>query len=114
MRLYTDFSQPVFEIIHSHYSMNSFRNAGLRYNFYPCWIISTDLSNLLNCKDYKVSFYQRANFQYYKMPLRGREFFVSLRLNIEKKYYKIALISDFDSSRSNSSTSIHEGLCLNL
>jgi len=41
--------------------------------------VSADLSNLLNRKDYEVSLYQGANFQYYRVPLRGREFLVSLR-----------------------------------
>ena len=79
MRLYADFSQSVFEIAHSHYSVNSFLNAGLRYDFHPRWTVSADLSNLLNRKDYEVSLYQGANFQYYRVPLRGREFLVSLR-----------------------------------
>ena len=79
MRLYVDFSQSVFEIAHSHYSVNSFLNAGLRYDFHPRWTVSADLSNLLNRKDYEVSLYQGANFQYYRVPLRGREFLVSLR-----------------------------------
>lgn len=79
LRLYVDFSQSVFEIAHSHYSVNSFLNAGLRYDFHPRWTVSADLSNLLNRKDYEVSLYQGANFQYYRVPLRGREFLVSLR-----------------------------------
>ena len=79
LRLYADFSQSVFEIAHSHYSVNSFLNAGLRYDFHPRWTVSADLSNLLNRKDYEVSLYQGANFQYYRVPLRGREFLVSLR-----------------------------------
>lgn len=79
LRLYADFSQSVFEIAHSHYSVNSFLNAGLRYDFHPRWMVSADLSNLLNRKDYEVSLYQGANFQYYRVPLRGREFLVSLR-----------------------------------
>ena len=79
LRLYADFSQSVFEIAHSHYSVNSFLNAGLRYDFHPRWMVSADLSNLLNRKDYEVSLYQGANFQYYHVPLRGREFLVSLR-----------------------------------
>ena len=79
LRLYADFSQSVFEIAHSHYSVNSFLNAGLRYDFHPRWTVSADLSNLLNRKDYEVSLYQGANFLYYRMPLRGREFLVSLR-----------------------------------
>ena len=79
MRLYADFSQSVFEIAHSHYSVNSFLNAGLRYDFHPRWTVSADLSNLLNRKDYEISLYQGANFQYYHVPLRGREFLVSLR-----------------------------------
>ena len=79
LRLYADFSQSVFEIAHSHYSVNSFLNAGLRYDFHPRWTVSADLSNLLNRKDYEVSLYQGANFQYYHVPLRGREFLVSLR-----------------------------------
>ena len=79
MRLYADFSQSVFEIAHSHYSVNSFLNAGLRYDFHPRWTVSADLSNLLNRKDYEVSLYQGANFQYYRVPLRGREFLISLR-----------------------------------
>lgn len=79
LRLYADFSQSVFEIAHSHYSVNSFLNAGLRYDFHPRWTVSADLSNLFNRKDYEVSLYQGANFQYYRVPLRGREFLVSLR-----------------------------------
>ena len=79
MRLYADFLQSVFEIAHSHYSVNSFLNAGLRYDFHPRWTVSADLSNLLNRKDYEISLYQGANFQYYHVPLRGREFLVSLR-----------------------------------
>lgn len=79
LRLYADFSQSVFEIAHSRYSVNSFLNAGLRYDFHPRWMVSADLSNLLNRKDYEVSLYQGANFQYYRVPLRGREFLVSLR-----------------------------------
>lgn len=79
LRLYADFSQSVFEIAHSHYSVNSFLNAGLRYDFHPRWTVSADLSNLLNRKDYEVSLYQGANFLYYRVPLRGREFLVSLR-----------------------------------
>ncbi len=79
MRLYADFSQSIFEIAHSHYSVNSFLNAGLRYDFHPRWTVSADLSNLLNRKDYEISLYQGANFQYYHVPLRGREFLVSLR-----------------------------------
>ena len=79
LRLYADFSQSVFEIAHSHYSVNSFLNAGLRYDFHPRWTVSADLSNLLNRKDYEVSLYQGANFLYYRMPLHGREFLVSLR-----------------------------------
>ena len=79
LRLYADFSQSVFEIAHSHYSVNSFLNAGLRYDFHPRWTVSADLSNLLNRKDYEISLYQGANFQYYHVPLRGREFLVSLR-----------------------------------
>ena len=79
LRLYADFSQSVFEIAHSHYSVNSFLNAGLRYDFHPRWMVSADLSNLLNRKDYEVSLYQGANFQYYHVPLRGREFLISLR-----------------------------------
>lgn len=79
LRLYADFSQSVFEIAHSHYSVNSFLNAGLRYDFHPRWTVSADLSNLLNRKDYEVSLYQGANFQYYRVPLRDREFLVSLR-----------------------------------
>lgn len=79
LRLYADFSQSVFEIAHSHYSVNSFLNAGLRYDFHPRWMVSADLSNLLNRKDYEVSLYQGANFQYYRVPLHGREFLVSLR-----------------------------------
>ena len=79
LRLYADFSQSVFEIAHSHYSVNSFLNAGLRYDFHPRWTVSANLSNLLNRKDYEVSLYQGANFQYYRVPLRGREFLVSLR-----------------------------------
>ena len=68
LRLYADFSQSVFEIAHSHYSVNSFLNAGLRYDFHPRWMVSADLSNLLNRKDYEVSLYQGANFQYYHVP----------------------------------------------
>ena len=68
LRLYADFSQSVFEIAHSHYSVNSFLNAGLRYDFHPRWTVSADLSNLLNRKDYEVSLYQGANFQYYHVP----------------------------------------------
>ena len=79
LRLYADFSQSVFEIAHSHYSVNSFLNVGLRYDFHPRWTVSADLSNLLNRKDYEVSLYQGANFQYYRVPLRGREFLISLR-----------------------------------
>ena len=79
LRLYADFSQSVFEIAHSHYSVNSFLNAGLRYDFHPRWTVSANLSNLLNRKDYEVSLYQGANFLYYRVPLRGREFLVSLR-----------------------------------
>lgn len=79
LRLYADFSQSVFEIAHSHYSVNSFLNAGLRYDFHPRWTVSADLSNLLNRKDYEVSLYQGANFLYYRVPLRGREFLISLR-----------------------------------
>ena len=79
LRLYADFSQSVFEIAHSHYSVNSFLNAGLRYDFHPRWTVSADLSNLLNRKDYEISLYQGANFLYYRVPLRGREFLVSLR-----------------------------------
>ena len=79
LRLYADFSQSVFEIAHSHYSVNSFLNAGLRYDFHPRWTVSADLSNMLNRKDYEVSLYQGANFLYYRMPLHGREFLVSLR-----------------------------------
>lgn len=79
LRLYADFSQSVFEIAHSHYSVNSFLNAGLRYDFHPRWTVSADLSNLFNRKDYEVSLYQGANFLYYRVPLRGREFLVSLR-----------------------------------
>ena len=41
---------------------------------------SANINNLFNRKDYEVSLYQRANFQYYRVPLRGREFMISLRL----------------------------------
>ncbi len=80
LRLYADFSQSVFEIVRNHYSINSFLNAGLRYDFNSRWSASANINNLFNRKDYEVSLYQRANFQYYRVPLRGREFMISLRL----------------------------------
>lgn len=80
LRLYADFSQSVFEIVRNHYSINSFLNAGMRYDFNSRWSASANINNLFNCKDYEVSLYQRANFQYYRVPLRGREFMISLRL----------------------------------
>ena len=79
LRLYADFSQSAFEIAHSHYSVNSFFNAGMRYDFSSRWSASAKFNNLLNRKDYEVSLYQGANFQYYRVPLRGREFLISLR-----------------------------------
>ena len=79
LRLYADFSQSAFEIAHSHYSVNSFFNAGMRYDFSSRWSASANFNNLLNRKDYEVSLYQGANFQYYRVPLRGREFLISLR-----------------------------------
>lgn len=45
-----------------------------------CCGASANINNLFNRKDYEVSLYQRANFQYYRVPLRGREFMISLRL----------------------------------
>lgn len=80
LRLYADFSQSVFEIVRNHYSINSFLNAGLRYDFNSRWSASANINNLFNRKDYEVSLYQKANFQYYRVPLRGREFMISLRL----------------------------------
>ena len=80
LRLYADFSQSVFEIVRNHYSINSFLNAGMRYDFNSRWSASANINNLFNRKDYEVSLYQRANFQYYRVPLRGREFMISLRL----------------------------------
>lgn len=80
LRLYADFSQSVFEIVRNHYSINSFLNAGMRYDFNSRWSASANINNLFNRKDYEVSLYQKANFQYYRVPLRGREFMISLRL----------------------------------
>ena len=80
LRLYADFSQSVFEIVRNHYSINSFLNAGMRYDFNSRWSASANINNLFNRKDYDVSLYQKANFQYYRVPLRGREFMISLRL----------------------------------
>lgn len=62
------------------YSINSFLNAGMRYDFNSRWSASANINNLFNRKDYEVSLYQKANFQYYRVPLRGREFMISLRL----------------------------------
>ena len=79
LRLYADFSQTVFEIVEGHYSVNSFLNAGLRYDVNPRWSVHSHIINLLNRKDYEVSLYQGASYQYYRVPLRGRDFLISLR-----------------------------------
>lgn len=80
LRMYADFSQSAFEIAHSHYSVNSFLNAGIRYGLGQRWSIKADCTNLLNRKGYEASLYQGASFRYYRIPLRGRELLFSLQL----------------------------------
>ena len=79
LRLYVDFSQSVFEIASQNYSVSNFLNAGMLYDIRPRWSISTSLTNILNNRNYEVSIYQGTNFSYYRVPLRGREFIISLQ-----------------------------------
>ena len=79
LRIYADFSQTAFELDKSHYSVNGFLNAGLRYDVSKSFSLSLSGVNLLNRKEYQESFFNGLNYQFFRMPLRGCEAMISAK-----------------------------------
>lgn len=80
LRIYADAAETTYEITHGHYSTDFFINAGARLDVTKTLALALSAVNLLDRKSYEVSSYQGSNYQYFRVPLRGRQVMASATL----------------------------------
>lgn len=79
LRAFIDFSQSSSEITHGNYSRNYFVNIGASYQLSKRLSLEFSALNLFNRKVYSESSYDGSLFNYYEVPLRGREITMGAR-----------------------------------
>lgn len=78
LHCYVDYSCIWHEISNGSYSVAKFLNSGVQWNISKSIKIKGNIVNLLNTKSYRESVYDGSNYMFYNVPLRGREFMMSV------------------------------------
>lgn len=80
IHVYTDFSQVFHQMMSAGYAKSCFFNSGVKYIFRKNISMKFSVTNLFNIQSYKESAFNGSNYQFYEIPLRGREILLSLNL----------------------------------